>query len=40
MLLVRVALVLVKRFGLEISGNRLHLNNKLMNSVVKVLCIF
>ena len=36
MLSIRVALVLVIRVGLEISGNRLQLNNKLMNSVVRV----
>ena len=36
MLSIRVALVLVIRVGLEISGNRLQLNNKLMNSVVEV----
>ena len=35
MLSIRVALVLVIRVGLEISGNRLQLNNKLMNSVVE-----
>ena len=38
MLSIRVALVLVIRVGLEISGNRLQLNNKLMNSVVGVEC--
>ena len=36
MLFIRVALVLVIRVGLDISGNRLQLNNKLMNSVVGV----
>ena len=36
MLSIRVALVLVIRVGLEISGNRLQLNNKLMNLVVGV----
>ena len=36
MLSIRVALVLVIHVGLEISGSRLQLNNKLMNSVVAV----
>ena len=33
---MRVALVLVIRVGLDISGNRLQLNNKLINSIVEV----
>ena len=34
--IIRVVLVLVIRVRLEISGNRLQLNNKLINSAVSV----